>query len=108
MSADGADHRSVAEEIDVRGTSAWSPDGKWLAVGGADAEGAGLFKVPVAGGAPVRLVTGPAYNPAWSPDGDLIAYEGQQVATSPLLAVHADGSPRPLPRIDVPSGGGGH
>src|SRR5262245_23220417 len=107
VSADGADHRTVAEGIDVRGTSAWSPDAKWIVTGGTDAEGAGLFKIPVAGGDPVRLVTGPAYNPSWSPDGDLIVYEGQQVATSPLLAVHADGTPRALPKINVPSGGGG-
>jgi len=107
VSADGADHRSVAEGIDVRGTSAWSPDAKWIATGGTDAQGAGLFKIPVAGGAPVRLVTGPAINPAWSPNGELIAYEGQQTANAPLLAVHADGSPRILPKIVVPSGGGG-
>ena len=107
VSADGAVHRTVAEGIDVRGTSAWSPDAKWIAIGGIDAQGAGLFKIPVAGGDPVRLVTGPAYNPSWSPDGDLIVYEGQQVATSPLLAVHADGRPRALPKVKVPSGGGG-
>jgi Tol biopolymer transport system component len=107
VSADGADHRTLAEGLDVRGTSAWSPDAKWLVTGGTDAQGAGLFKIPVAGGDPVRLVTGPAYDPSWSPDGDLIVYEGQQVATSPLLAVHADGRPRPLPKINVPSGGGG-
>jgi serine/threonine protein kinase/WD40 repeat protein len=107
VSADGAVHRTVAEGIDVRGTSAWSPDAKWIVTGGTDAQGAGLFKIPVAGGDPVRLVSGPAYNPSWSPDGDLIVYEGQQVATSPLLAVHADGRPRTLPSIRVPSGGGG-
>ena len=93
VSADGADHRSFAESIDVRGTSAWSPDAKWIATGGADAHGAGLFKIPVAGGAPVRLVTGAAHNPVWSPDGNVIVYEGLQTAMAPLLAVHADGSP---------------
>jgi serine/threonine protein kinase/Tol biopolymer transport system component len=107
VSADGADHRSVAEGIDVRGTSAWSPDASWIATGGTDAEGAGLFKIPLTGGPPVRLVTGAAYNPSWSPDGKLIVYEGQQVATAPLLAVYADGTPRTLPKIVVPSGGGG-
>src|SRR5437899_1079018 len=66
VSADGAAHRSFAPEINVRGTSTWSPDGKWIAAGGSDPQGAGLFKVPVDGGDPVRLVNGPAYDPVWS------------------------------------------
>ena len=70
--------------------------------------GAGLFKVPVDGGDPVRLVKGPADNPVWSPDGNLIVYEGQQTAFAPLQAVRPDGSPVTLPVIRVPSGGGGH
>ncbi len=107
VSADGANHQSLAESIDVRGSSAWSPDAKWIATGGADAQGAGLFSIPVAGGAPVRLVSGPAYNPVWSPDGRLIVYEGQQTASALLLAVHADGTSMTLPAIRVPSGGGG-
>jgi Tol biopolymer transport system component len=108
VSADGAAHRSFAPEINVRGTSTWSPDAKWIATGGSDAQGAGLFKVPVDGGDPVRLVKGPADNPVWSPDGNLIVYEGQQTAFAPLQAVRPDGSPVTLPVIRVPSGGGGH
>jgi Tol biopolymer transport system component len=107
VSADGAVHESLAEGLDVRGSSAWSPDGKWIATGGTDAQGRGLSKIPAAGGAPVRLVAGPAYNPVWSPDGDVIVYEGRQIASAPLLAVHPDGTPRALPTILVPSGGGG-
>ena len=108
VSADGAAHRSFAQAINVRGTSTWSPDAKWIATGGSDAQGAGLFKVPVDGGDPVRLVKGPADNPVWSPDGNLIIYEGQQTAYAPLQAVRPDGSPAALPVIRVPSGGGGH
>ena len=107
VGADGADHRSLAESVDVRGTPAWSPDAKWIAIGGSDASGPGLFKVAVAGGTPVRLATGRAYNPVWSPDGDLIVYEGRQIASAPLLAVHPDGRAVTLPPLLVPSGGGG-
>jgi serine/threonine protein kinase/Tol biopolymer transport system component len=107
VSADGADHRSFAEGLDVRGTPAWSPDAKWIVTGGSDAQGPGLFTIPVDGGAAVRLVTGAASDPVWSPDGDVIAYVGLQAASAPLLAVHADGRPVTLPEIRIPSGGGG-
>ena len=107
ISADGADHQSFADGIDVRGTSAWSPDAKWIVTGGSDAQGDGLFKIPLAGGAPVRLVTGTALDPVWSPDDTLIVYSGQPDANAPLLAVRPDGTPATLPAIRVPSGGNG-
>ena len=97
----------MAEAIDVRGTPSWSPNGEWIVTGGSDAQGPGLFKIPVAGGAHVRLTTGSAFDPVWSPDGTLIVYSAQQAASAPLLAIPADGSPAPLPDIRVPTGGGG-
>ena len=106
VSADGAVHRSLADGIDVRGTSSWSPEGQWIVTGGNDAQGPGLFKVPVDGGTPVRLVTGQAFDPVWSPDGTLIVYTGQQRASAPLQAVRPDGSAVALPEIRVPLGGG--
>jgi Tol biopolymer transport system component/predicted Ser/Thr protein kinase len=106
ISTDGAEQQALAETINVGGSSAWSPDAKWIVTGGADVEGPGLFKIPVDGGAPVRLVRGPAVNPVWSPDGRLIVYAGPQVATNtPLLAVDPDGSAVDLPSIKVPING---
>jgi Tol biopolymer transport system component len=68
---------------------------------GSDATGPGLFKIPLEGGSPVRLVAGPALNPVWSPDGSLIAYAGTNVSTfAPLLAVR-DGTSVKLPEITV-------
>ena len=40
----------LTDAVDVRGSSSWSPDQKWIVTGGADASGDGLFKVPVDGG----------------------------------------------------------
>ena len=54
---DGSQPRAIGESIDVVGTSDWSPDGQWVVVGGDDGNGPGLFKIPVAGGEPVRLTT---------------------------------------------------
>ena len=76
---DGSQPRAIGESIDVAGTSDWSPDGQWVVVGGDDGKGQGLFKIPVDGGEPVRLTTGPAFDPVWSPAEDLIVYAGANV-----------------------------
>jgi serine/threonine protein kinase/Tol biopolymer transport system component len=102
MRADGTQLRALSSNVDVRGAASWSPDSKWIAVAGADNNGLGLFKLPVDGGAPVRIATGPFLDPVWSPRGDLIVYCGAQVFTlAPLLAVHPDGSAARLPEIRV-------
>lgn len=108
MGADGTGLGGVAESIDVQGTADWSPDDAWIVTGGNDdAQGQGLFKIPVNGGAPVRLVAGPAANPVWSPDGGLIVYAGALVAgqEAPLLGVRPDGVPVELPPLRVRPGG---
>ena len=102
IAADGTRLRPLSNEVDVRGTASWSPDGKWIVAAGSDHDGAGLFKFPADGGKPVRIATGPFLDPVWSPRGDLIAYGGTQVFTlMPLLAIHPDGSPAKLPEISV-------
>jgi serine/threonine protein kinase/Tol biopolymer transport system component len=102
ISADGTGLHPLSSDVDVRGTASWSPDGEWLVAAGSDRNGAGLFKLPAAGGPPVRIATGPFLDPVWSPRGDLIVYCGTQVFTvTPLLAVHPDGTPAKLPEINV-------
>ncbi len=104
ISADGSQARPLAETIDVRGAASWSPDAKWIVTGGNDGTGDGLFKIPVDGGAPVRLATGDARNPVWSPTEPLIVYAGKnERASLPLHAVRPDGSPVALPDISVTS-----
>ena len=102
MGADGTQIQPLSTEVDVRGSASWSPDGKWVVTAGSDRNGAGLFKLPVDGGPPVRIAKGPFLDPVWSPRGDLIVYCGTQVFTrTPLLAVHPDGRPEKLPGIEV-------
>ena len=102
IAADGTGLRAVGTEVDARGSASWSPDGQWLVTGGSDRSGQGLYKIPVNGGEPVRLVSGPALDPVWSPKGDMIVYGGANVFTSvPLAAVRADGTTVKLPGISV-------
>jgi Tol biopolymer transport system component len=100
LSSDGAELQPIAEGMVPQGSSCWSPDGRWIVTGGSDAAGSGLFKIPLEGGSPVRLVSGSALNPVWSPDGSLIVYAGTNVRTfAPLLAVRPDGTSVKLPEI---------
>jgi Tol biopolymer transport system component len=109
VSADGADRQPLTEAVDVRGTSAWSPDGRTLVTGGSDSHGQGLFRIPVGGGEAVRLMSGPAVDPVFSPDGTLIVYLGEQSARAPLLAMRPDGAEVKLadPPIRLVTGGRG-
>jgi Tol biopolymer transport system component len=100
LSSDGAELQPIAEGMVPQGSSCWSPDGRWIVTGGSDASGPGLFKIPLDGGSPVRLASGPALNPVWSPDGSLIVYAGTNVRTfAPLLAVRPNGTSVKLPEI---------
>ena len=102
ITADGANLRRIADEIEIQGAASWSPDGQWIVTGGRDARGLGLFKIPAAGGLPTRIVAGQAFNPVWSPDGTLIVYTGANIGPdAPLMAVRPDGTAVPLPTIRV-------
>jgi serine/threonine protein kinase/Tol biopolymer transport system component len=102
MSADGTNAHSIASSLDVRGAPSWSPDGKWIAIGAKDGAAVRLYKVPVGGGEPVRLVDSLSSNPAWSPNGKFIVYSGTPRARSvPVKAVTPDGQAYPLPDLTV-------
>jgi Tol biopolymer transport system component len=113
MSADGTNSRTLAPSIDIqgemeRGTADWSPDGTFIVTGGDDGQGPGLFKIPVDGGTPMRLVAQEAYNPVWSPKGDLIVYATPFAGTGGLDAlrgVRPDRTPVDLPEMRVRRGG---
>jgi len=100
--AEGNELRPFGASIDVSGAPDWSRDGQWIVTGGADDHGPGIFKIPVGGGAPVRLTTGLDLNPVFSPSGNLIVYAGENVGFfAPLLAMRPDGTQVKLPAIEV-------
>jgi serine/threonine protein kinase/Tol biopolymer transport system component len=105
MNADGSGVRQITEELDVRGSPAWSPDGQWIAVAANRDGQPALFKLAITGGAPVLLVQGFALDPVWSPSGRFLIYSGADVGTTfPLKAVAADGSAYPLPELVLSRG----
>ncbi len=113
MSADGTNSRTLAPTLEVQGVAGqhtvdWSPDGTWIVTDGRDDQGQGLFKIPVDGGAPVRLVSGEARGPVWSPNGALIVY-GTPFAkvggSDALRGVTPDGAPVKMPEVGVRIGG---
>ena len=98
MAADGTGSRRIAESLDARDAPSWSPDGKWIAVIASEGNEQPLFKVPVDGGEPVRLVGGFNSDPVWSPDGRFIVYsENQGGSAYRLKAVTPEKQPFPLP-----------
>jgi len=102
LSATGANVRPVGESLDVRGAPSWSPDGKWIAVAARNGAAVHVFKVPMNGGEPVRLVDSVSANPVWSPNGKFILYSGASRARIvPLKAVTPDGEPYRIPEISV-------
>ena len=113
MSADGTNSRTLAPSIEIhgvvgQGAADWSPDGSWIVAAGSDGTAPGLFKIPVDGGAPVRLVEGWAYNPVCSPNGDVIIYAsgfGGAGGTSVLRRIRPDGTPVSMPEVGVRVGG---
>jgi serine/threonine protein kinase/Tol biopolymer transport system component len=106
MAANGTGSRRVAESLDARGAPSWSPDGRWIAVAAMEGKEQPLFKVPLDGGAPVRLLGGVNMNPIWSPDGKFIVYSEKGEGPRALLrAITPEGQPFPLPEARTFLGG---
>jgi Tol biopolymer transport system component len=101
----------LAPSLDIEGaagqsTADWSPDGTSIVAGGRDAQGPGLFIIPVDGGVPIRIVTGRAVNPVWSPDGNVIVYAGKFFTGQvQLVGVRPDGRAVDLPPLRTRPGG---
>jgi Tol biopolymer transport system component/tRNA A-37 threonylcarbamoyl transferase component Bud32 len=107
MTAEGTGIRPLAESLDVRDGVSWSPDGKSVVASVDEGLGGRIYRIPVDGGTPERLVEEISYNPVWSPDGRLILYYfAPQGAIFPLRAVTPDKKPFKLPDISSRGEGG--
>jgi DNA-binding winged helix-turn-helix (wHTH) protein/Tol biopolymer transport system component len=105
MNSDGSGAHRVAQELDVRGAPAWSPDGKWLAIAALQGTEPRLFKIPEPEGPALKLTDEYALDPAWSPSGSFLVYTTADVGTVfEVRAVGVGGAPRAIPKLTLTRG----
>ena len=99
--------RSLAEFLDVRDAVSWSPDGKFIVASVDKGLGGRIYRIPLDGSDPEKLVDEVSYNPVWSPDNRLILYYfASQGALFPLKAITPDKKPFSLKDINSRGEGG--
>ena len=104
VNSDGTNARTLATSLELQGAPAWAPDGQGLAVGALVDGVPNLFKVPIDGGSPVRMVQEHSSDPAWSLDG-VVVFSGADVGTTfKLKAVDAKGQPHSIPDLTLTRG----
>jgi Tol biopolymer transport system component len=105
MSSDGSGARKLAQQLDVRGAPAWSPDGKWIAIAALQGAEPHLFKIPDGDGPAVALTDHYALDPVWSPSGSFLVYTGADVGTHfDVHAIGAGGEPHAIPKLSLTRG----
>jgi dipeptidyl aminopeptidase/acylaminoacyl peptidase len=87
---------SYVKPTQSTGVAAWSPDGRWLALGvmSTTVEG-GAIAVVLADGSDFRLLAhglNQSVNPTWSPDGETIAFETNRDRNFEIYSVRLDGT----------------
>jgi Tol biopolymer transport system component len=87
----------VPRRVTAKGPSylhGWSPDGKWLVYTGQRDKEFDVYKIPVEGGAEIRLTTtaGLDDGPEYSPDGAYIYFNSVRTGRMQLWRMRPDGS----------------
>jgi Tol biopolymer transport system component len=109
MQADGGNARVVADSLDLRGSPAWTPDGRSLTSAANDRGVPHLFQVPAAGGAPTALLREYSLDPVWEPAGSFVAYSGPDIGTTfSVRAAMPDGTAHAIPPMTPLTRGARH
>jgi len=98
MNADGSDRREIGAAVDNRqGAPAWAPDGRSVLATVQERGSVHLFRFPVAGGAPERVIEGRGRVGNWSVGPrNTIAYTYHNWEDLPQLHLSSGGSTRQL------------
>ena len=82
MQADGTAPHVLCDALDLDGTPAWSPDGRFITTAAKDLGTPHLVQVAVDGGSRAVIVPSYSVDPAWSPDGRFVLYSGADIGTT--------------------------
>ncbi len=100
MQADGTRPHVVADSLELQGSPAWEPDGRWITLAGNDHGVPHLFRTPVDGGRVVLWLGDYSVDPAWEPTGRFVLYSGPDIGTTfSVGAVTPQGVEHPFPRL---------
>jgi Tol biopolymer transport system component len=106
IEADGTSARMVTDSLELQGSPAWAPDGQSITSAAIDGGVPRLFRVPVDGHRPSRLVQEYSTDPVWAPDGGFAVYSGPDIGTTfALRAVTPTTTAHPLPPLTLTRGG---
>jgi Tol biopolymer transport system component len=109
MQADGTNAHVVADSLDLRGSPAFTPDGRSITSSANDRGVPHLIRVPIDGGPPTALLRDYSLDPAWQPAGRFVVYSGPDIGTTfSVNAVSSDGSTHLLPRLTSLTRGARH
>jgi len=109
MLADGTNARVVADSLELRGSPAWTPDGRSITSAANDHGVPHLFQVPIDGGTPAVLLRDYSLDPAWQPSGRFVVYSGPDIGTTfSVKAAAPGGLAYSLPRLTTLTRGARH
>jgi len=109
IQADGTNARVVSDSLDLRGSPAWSPDGRSITVAANEQGIPHLVEVPLEGGSPTVLVRDYSVDPAWQPSGRFVVYSGPDIGTTfSVKAVAPGGAAYTIPRLTTLTRGARH
>jgi len=105
MDSDGSRVHVVADSLMLLGAPAWEPDGRSV-TSAVDEDGVPqLWRIPIDGGPPVRIVPGYAAGPVWSPDGRFVIFTGPDIGTKfSIEAAAVEGGEHALPPLTLTRG----
>ena len=101
MDIDSTNLKQLTNGLYDNNTPDFSPDGAWVVYTKSGAE-KGIWKVPIDGGDPVRLLEGNADVPVVSPDGKTIAYVDSPEGHAPRVTIMPFAGGPAIKTFDLP------